>query len=163
MKGDADGKGKPKGFGGHLGGGGYDLFVDPVLLQTGGTVAVGPHQGSGYEQPDILTYIFCVSSELNQPFPASILLFDPELGVNVGPGNVTIAPVGVYAGRDAMGPPLEILVGGHCNVAVCTFEPAPVPPVCQGFKGGVQGLVSPQVPEASLGSFGIQPFSNPSW
>ena len=62
-----------------------------------------------------------------------------------------------------MGPALEMEVGGHCNPLLCTFEPAPVPPVCQGFKGGVQGLVLPQAPEASLGSFGIQPCSNPSW
>ena len=30
-EGDVDGKGKPKGFGGHLDGGGYALFLDPVL------------------------------------------------------------------------------------------------------------------------------------
>ena len=76
-------------------GGGYALFfVDPPP-QTGGTVAVGPIQGSKDEQLWIGTYIPLVSLGLAQPFPTSILTFDPEDGVNVGPGNVMIVPVGV--------------------------------------------------------------------
>jgi len=146
-----------------IGRGGYALFLVDPLPQTGGTVAAGPTQGSGYVQLWIWTYIPLVSLGLTQPLPTSILTFDPEDEVNVGPGNVMIVPVGVYWGRDSTGPPLEMEAGGHCNPSLCTFEPAPVPPVCQGFKGGVQGSVLPHVPEACLGSFGIQPCSNPSW
>jgi len=73
----------------------YALFFADSPPQTGGRVAVGPTQGSRYEQLWIGTYIPIVSLGLTQPFPTSIFMFDPEDGVNVGPGSVMIVPVGV--------------------------------------------------------------------
>ena len=78
-----------------IGGGGYPLFFADPLPQTGGRVAVGPTQGSKYVQLWIWTNIPLVSLGLAQPLPTSILTLDPEDGVNVGPGNVMIVPVGV--------------------------------------------------------------------
>ena len=78
-----------------IGGGGYALFffADP-LLQTAGGVALGPTQGSKYVQPWIGTYMPLVSLGLFQPFP-TLIASDPEDWVNVGPGKLTIVPVGV--------------------------------------------------------------------
>ena len=52
-----------------------------------------------------------------------------------------------------------MVAGGQGRVAVTEglMEPAPAPPVCQGARGGVQGLVLLHAPEAERGSAGIQP------
>lgn len=108
------------------------------------------------------TFISAVSPELAHPLPA--LIADPLVLVNVGTGRVTRVPVGVYEGKAETGPPVLRLAGGHAKLATADagILPAPAPPVCAGVSGGVQGLVFPQVPMASRGSVGIQPFSRPS-
>jgi len=78
-----------------IGGGGYALFFAAAPPHTGGGVAAGPTQGSKYEQLWIGTYMPFVSLGLAQPFPISILTFDPDDWVNDGPGMVIIVPVGV--------------------------------------------------------------------
>lgn len=108
--------------------------------------------------PEIPTIISVVSEGLAHPFPALIVAELPRF-VNVGTGRVTKVPVGVYEGSVETAPPVLKLAGGQDNadVALAGMSPAPAPPVCQAARGGLQGLVFPQVPMAARGSVGIQP------
>lgn len=63
---------------------------------------------------------------------------------------------------------LAIEVGGQANSAetLGAMEPAPAPPVCQGSKVPEKGFPwtprDAQIPCASRGSVGMNPFSRPS-
>jgi hypothetical protein len=122
-----------------------------------GTSELGSTQGSGYVHPAIATFIPVVSDGLAQPVPASMVADDVG-ATNVGTGRVGMVPVGVYEGKAETGPPVARVAGGHATaeVAEAGILPAPSPPTCQDFSGGVQGLALPQVPTACLGSEGSQ-------
>lgn len=109
-----------------------------------------------------------VSWELSHPLPTSTLLVG--VGVKVGGGRVAIGPVGVYVGNRFTGASAFAMEsGGHGNAAVTAgpILPAPAPPVCVGWnvpsKEGPAAPTAAQTPVALRGSFGIQPFSRPSW
>jgi len=65
---------------------------DEVHKGDGGAT-VGPHHGSRYTHPVILTMSPAVSDGLAHPFPTFAL--GVGVGVNVGPVSVGTAPVGV--------------------------------------------------------------------
>lgn len=139
--------------------------AEPAEHGEGGAT-VGLTQGSRYEHPEISAAIPAVSEGLFQPSPALAVgvAVEPLGGVNVGAGSVGIGPVSVYDGRRLTAPALLNVVGGQGKAfdTVAGMFPAPVPPVCQGFKGGCHGLLLPHAPMASRGSVGIHPWSKPS-
>lgn len=79
------------------------------------------------------TNICWLSAELAHPFPTlTVAVAEELLDVNVGPGSVDMAPVGVKDGRVETAPPVLREAGGHAKLAETEagMLPAPVPPVC---------------------------------
>ena len=74
-----------------------------------------------------------LSAELAHPFPTlTVAVAEELLDVNVGPGSVIMAPVGVRDGNVEISPPVLREAGGHAKFAETEagMLPAPVPPVC---------------------------------
>lgn len=136
--------------------------VAPPLHGAVGIGAPTPLQGSGYEHPTMDTNAPPVSCAFCHPFPALNVVVDP---VNVGTASVGTVPVGVYVGRRDAAPALLIVAGGQTRLAVADGlrEPAPAPPVCQGARVPLQGLLLLHAPTAVRGSLGIHPCCTPSW
>jgi len=81
-----------------------------------------------------------VSVGFCQPSPAlAVVTEEPEVTVNVGGGRVATVPVGVYDGSEETGPPLLIEAGGQVydEITDAAIWPAPAPPVCHAFRGGL--------------------------
>lgn len=148
-------------------GAGARRLIAAAPAHAPGLAVPGSTQGSRYVHPEISTYIGELSAALFHPLPGSAVCVtcSPLAAVTVLAVSVWMVPVGVYASMLATTSPRLIEAGGHpyCAVTEAGMLPAPAPPVCQDWRGGVQGLMFPQVPSASRGSSGIQPFSRPSW
>jgi len=143
------------------------MAVAVAAPHAGGTAALTASQASGYWHPATGVAALAVSCWLNQPFPTSTVFLG--VGVKDGGDRVGIVPVGVYVGNKFTAATALIDAGGQGKFTVeeGAMDPAPAPPVIQGWK--VPSKSFPEtpselhIPTAFLGSRGIQPFCKPSW
>ena len=135
----------------------------PLSGRHAAGLALGPIQGTRYPQLETGTNICAVSVGFVQPLPVENDA--PETLVTDVAGSVMSDPVCVYCGSVARLSSFISVVGGHASALseLCGIWPAPAPPVCHAWRGGLKGSVFSQTPLERRGSLGIQPCSRPSW